>query len=141
MWGVVDSTAWKKIICREQRKEDKQELHLDQTGKKSISLLPSYVITECQRWHEGVALRINHVPSASMTALVIVMSTKGCGDQTGAVMTSSKCHTHTHNTTNTRVSLGRHYLILGDRLMTGCNMTTCLMSKTVNDKMQFANYL
>lgn len=96
MRRAVDSTAWKKIICSEQRKEDKHELHLDQIGKKkSISLLPSYVITECQRWHEGVALRINHVPSASMTALVIVMSTKGCGDQTGAVMTSSKCHTHT----------------------------------------------
>lgn len=45
--------------------------------RKSISLLPSDVITECQRWQEGVALRINLVASASMTALVTVTFTKG----------------------------------------------------------------
>lgn len=33
--------------------------------------------TECQRWQEGVALWINHVASASLTALVAVTSKKG----------------------------------------------------------------
>ena len=52
-------------------------LRLGPNWRKSISLLPRDVITECQRWQEGVALRINHVASASMTALVTVTSTKG----------------------------------------------------------------
>lgn len=52
-------------------------LRLGPNWRKSISLLSSDVITECQRWQEGVALRINHVASASMTALVTVTSTKG----------------------------------------------------------------
>ena len=52
-------------------------LWLGPNWRKSISLLPSDVITECQRWQEGVALWINHVASASMTALVTVTSTKG----------------------------------------------------------------
>lgn len=45
--------------------------------RNSISLLPSDVITECQRWQDGVALRINLVAAVSMTALVTVTFTKG----------------------------------------------------------------
>lgn len=101
---------------------------------KSISLLPSDVITECQRWQEGVALRINHVASASMTALVTVTFTKGLW------WSNRSCDdfiqmSHTHTALQTPcVSLGKHYLILGDELMTGHNMTTGLISEGVNDK-------
>lgn len=79
MWQrVVESTAGKRIICKEGRKAGRGTwLRLGPNWRKSISLLPSDVITECQRWQEGVALRINHVASASMTALVTVTSTKG----------------------------------------------------------------
>lgn len=112
-------------------------LRLGPNWRKSISLLPSDVITESQRWQEGVALRINHVASASTTALVTVTSKKEA-----AVIKQELWWLHpnvTHTVLQTpRVSLGKHYLILGDRLMTGQNMTTSLISKTVNDKTQFA---
>ena len=74
---MVDSAAWKRIICREGRKRNRAYSMPGTNWRKSISLLPGDVITECQRWQEGVALGINHVASASMTALVTVTSTKG----------------------------------------------------------------
>lgn len=74
---MVDSAAWKRIICREGKEGRGTGLRLGPNWRKSISLLPRDVITECQRWQEGVVLRINHVASASMTALVTVTSTEG----------------------------------------------------------------
>lgn len=143
MWRlVVDGTAWGRITC-----EGKGRKRNGASAWTKLEKIHQLIASWCYNRMPKVAGRSGSEDKSCCVCLhdsfTVTSTTRGCGDQTRAVMTSSKCHTHTEKHTHAAlqtpcVSVGKRYLILGDGLMTGHNMTTSLISKTVNDKTPFA---